>query len=1286
MPLHQKPPASFQSKATLLIMLCAAILALNMHTAQYGMRRPRSVRRLPKAPELAQAVLLLHCSGSPERWAAASGTWFRSAGPDLALFPFGSCPGRAEEPAAPSAFHKTRRALLAARDAHPRAEVFAKFDDDAYVYTRALLRAARRGNDTVAYAGYPMRGEGGLLFGSGGAGYVLSRASVGLLEGCETPHERYEDLAVGHCLGLAGVELTDLEGLHPHHPLQMILWDKTQPPGDRVRKEAEAGYLNPLSYHYVPPQDMLRMHDDAHLHGFPERRTSPVPRILHQFWEGSGNRPEFLLQKCKSLHADGWEHRVWDGAAIRRLFPSGYSDTQPPSYDGEGGRLLNHEFYADPPHLRADLFRYEALLLFGGMYVDADSECLRPLDHFFADFEAGDEQGFGFLEKDESYVDGLQANGVIAMRPFCPLAVLLVRNVHLADFGLPPWQSVGPLYYTQAVKKAKAAVREGRAPAYFDVAVYPSRHVYPYHHSDARGEDAREVLRAKGSVMDQKWGTTSDSYGRHARAWPDPPPLPEGLGGLPAPLREYTLSHRRGLTPAGLQRPRWLVAELHPNAGMCNRIMHVLSCLAMAMATDRVLLFDWTADAAHMHENGAEEMAQSDFADVFAEPWVRHSYAEAARRAGAAHEAESVTITHDNTQFLEDLRHSDVDKEYPQSVVRVARYDWWAPPLFLNPMYQPSVFRGNGSEAWFSELFRYLFRPREPPERRRCTWLLQYRAVWERATAPFEKFLDCAEAHGMAPGDASAWVTTDDRARASSERARGLQYAAQGCRRGAECDLRAIQAAYALSECGGAVLTATSTFGACIAGLGRIRDLYKVGESGQCARQARSDPVDAGVLPGQEAQVSAAEAHQRKTGEHLRGAFAFLLLGRQTDEAIGQLIRTLSLLGRHFNDARRYSAVVFTTEGRASLEFLQQHASFRVLLAEASGDPFLSEHLARFDYVVALGQDAVPDGAWERDPFAEMSARGSKAGYYAEREGADNATAALRKYARARGLRPRRLFHECLVGFSPAALRTREYRELSEHLGAGQQALAAYAALYLEDAEVEHFGYLSVQHRGESPRPDEQHAACLRVEEDKREVDRYHASGGDKQYQWQLDYLQRGAVVFDVGGNMGMFVRSAAGRGFSVHVFEPVREFYDFLASAYSQPDVHTHHYGLGKESGTASVLIGGAQGEATSQYITGEGRTEQIQIKTLEEAMRDSSAQAVDLLNINCEGCEFDLLEHATSTGAAAKLARIQVQFHPKTVERGTARRCEIRRRLRQTHREEYNFPWIWERWARKD
>lgn len=89
-----------------------------------------------------------------------------------------------------------------------------------------------------------------------------------------------------------------------------------------------------------------------------------IPRTFHRIWVGAERMPEAFDEYGESwvrLHP-GWEMRLWT--------------------DDDLSELEVSETYTAARHdsERSNILRYEVLRAHGGVYIDTDFECLRPID------------------------------------------------------------------------------------------------------------------------------------------------------------------------------------------------------------------------------------------------------------------------------------------------------------------------------------------------------------------------------------------------------------------------------------------------------------------------------------------------------------------------------------------------------------------------------------------------------------------------------------------------------------------------------------------------------------------------------------------------------------------------------------------------------------------------------------------------------------------------------------------------------------------------------------------
>lgn len=158
-----------------------------------------------------------------------------------------------------------------------------------------------------------------------------------------------------------------------------------------------------------------------------------IPRLMHQIWLGPRAAPEDWMRSWRDAHPV-WAYRIWREDDVAAL------------------GLQNEELYrrcCDDGlfDAAADVVRAEILLRSGGVYVDADSICRRPLDGA-AFLEAG---FFATLEP-TPLAEELITNAFMGARPEHPVLQRYVAALSTVDEPRPQWRRTGPLQLTAAVR------------------------------------------------------------------------------------------------------------------------------------------------------------------------------------------------------------------------------------------------------------------------------------------------------------------------------------------------------------------------------------------------------------------------------------------------------------------------------------------------------------------------------------------------------------------------------------------------------------------------------------------------------------------------------------------------------------------------------------------------------------------------------------------------------------------------------------------------------------------
>jgi mannosyltransferase OCH1-like enzyme len=203
-----------------------------------------------------------------------------------------------------------------------------------------------------------------------------------------------------------------------------------------------------------------------------------IPRTLHQVWIGPDALPKEFEKYRESWrrHHPEWELRFWTEANLPTTF------RRREAYERD--RI---------PAERSDIIRLEVLWLYGGVYIDTDMECRRPID--------------GLLEGVDLFVvylkPGRITNTVIGSEPGHPLLDQALRELKPQQLGGSFDKSAsGPHFLDSLVKD------------YPTVAILPSEQFYPstpeqrkdafaIHHS-ARSWKDREAWRQTALLAEKR--------------------------------------------------------------------------------------------------------------------------------------------------------------------------------------------------------------------------------------------------------------------------------------------------------------------------------------------------------------------------------------------------------------------------------------------------------------------------------------------------------------------------------------------------------------------------------------------------------------------------------------------------------------------------------------------------------------------------------------------------------------------------------------------------------------
>jgi hypothetical protein len=219
-----------------------------------------------------------------------------------------------------------------------------------------------------------------------------------------------------------------------------------------------------------------------------------IPKIIHQLWIGPKPAPINLMNTWKEKHPD-FEYIFWNETEITKR-----------------GMVFECQDRIDEMEEingKADIMRWEILYKYGGIFIDADSICIEPLDNLlslnkaFASYENEAVRGAGWSTCEDvlAHKHPLIATGTMAfpMHHNLPkLAIEWIKHniVSVKKTGKRAWVTVGPGLLT----------REYFSGVWDDITILPSYYFLPFHFSGVKYEGHGRVYAY------QEWGSTKNNY------------------------------------------------------------------------------------------------------------------------------------------------------------------------------------------------------------------------------------------------------------------------------------------------------------------------------------------------------------------------------------------------------------------------------------------------------------------------------------------------------------------------------------------------------------------------------------------------------------------------------------------------------------------------------------------------------------------------------------------------------------------------------------------------------
>jgi FkbM family methyltransferase len=187
--------------------------------------------------------------------------------------------------------------------------------------------------------------------------------------------------------------------------------------------------------------------------------------------------------------------------------------------------------------------------------------------------------------------------------------------------------------------------------------------------------------------------------------------------------------------------------------------------------------------------------------------------------------------------------------------------------------------------------------------------------------------------------------------------------------------------------------------------------------------------------------------------------------------------------------------------------------------------------------------------------------------------------------------------------------------------------------------------------------------------------------------------INASSLIIEVGGNTGQdtseFIKLYNS---SIISFEPLLTMVkDLIVKFESNPKVEIRPYGLGNRARNLSVEPFDSANTGTSIFrkLSSANSSTLQQIQILEvigviENIRKKRTKngIIDMISINCEGCEFEILPALIVNNLTQYFRIIQFGSHMNLLINSSCIYCQIEQSLERTHQIIYQYTMLWEAW----
>ncbi len=208
-----------------------------------------------------------------------------------------------------------------------------------------------------------------------------------------------------------------------------------------------------------------------------------IPKFLHQMWIGEKPRPEKLMNTWRDKNPS-CVYLLWTDQNLKWFpFQNTWQRDNTPEFSG-----------------KCDIMRFEILYRYGGIFIDADSECVNELDDFFFENDR-----FTCYDNELALSEGFLAPDLINPAFMgCQQGDQLFGKIcseigKMTTIDQPAWVKTGPVMFTNVQKKWQKE---------FPMKIYPSWYFIGTAHGNGTNYTGTDKVYSK-----HYYGSAYDLYG-----------------------------------------------------------------------------------------------------------------------------------------------------------------------------------------------------------------------------------------------------------------------------------------------------------------------------------------------------------------------------------------------------------------------------------------------------------------------------------------------------------------------------------------------------------------------------------------------------------------------------------------------------------------------------------------------------------------------------------------------------------------------------------------------------